>query len=126
MLDVRSAVLALEDMFRFPEPFLHLSLSGFHLFKDVGPGDFRMKKGRLLAKGILDLENGRQGFDLHPQFVKGLLTGFRRQGSNRGNPVPDIEGLIRQDSLVFDQDGRRRIARTVEEAARAHPRGEGS
>ncbi len=66
-------------------------------------------------EGILDFENGRQTLDLHPQFVKGLLTGFRRQGGNRGNPVPDIAGVIREDPLVFDQHRGGWIARAVEE-----------
>jgi len=75
-----------------------------------------VKRGRVVTQGIVDFENGRQTLDLHPQFVKGLLTGFRRQGRDRSNPVPDIAGVIGEDPLVFDQHRRGWIARAVEEA----------
>jgi hypothetical protein len=116
MLDVGCMILPFEDVFRFGKSFLHLSLSGLHLFKDIGLSYLRMKKGSLFFESIFDLKNCWKWLKLHDQSVEGFLAGFRSEGGNSSEPIPFIEGMIRQDLLVLNQKGRRWIPCTIERA----------
>ena len=116
MLDVGCMILPFEDVFRLGKSLLHLSFSGLHLFEDIGLSYLRMKKGSLFFESIFDLKNCWKRLKLQNQSVEGFLTGFRSEGSNSSDPIPLIEGMIRQDPLVLDQDGRRWIPRAIERA----------
>jgi hypothetical protein len=108
----------LKKMVRFEKPPFHISHRPLDLLETVGSKKVWTDERGSFLYSLLDIENRGEGLILHHQPLQCFHAGSKRECGDGSDPVSFVERMIRQNLLIFYEQGRRRIARTIKRCVR--------